>query len=316
MNAAGGRFDTVVFALGGVLIDWSPRHLYRRLFDDEAAMERFLAEVCTQQWNEQQDAGRSWSEAVATLSARYPQHAGLIQAYRARWEEMLGGPMAPSVAVLDELRGRSLRLYALTHWSHETIPVAWERYDFLHWFAGVMVSGEERLTKPDPAIFQRLIARFGLLPQRTIYIDDTPRHVEASRRLDMHGLLFRDALTLRAQLCEAGVLNVMGSGGRGQDDRIRRAAAAGAPAGNPAAPAQSRARLRRRRIRSATTCASWPRGGCASASTTGALPLLGARRAPRSAPAASACIGPKRRPTERMKTPRTDGRCGAFDQTR
>jgi 2-haloacid dehalogenase len=155
MNAAGGRFDTVVFDLGGVLIDWNPRHLYRRLFDDEAAMERFLAEVCTQQWNEQQDAGRSWGEAVATLSARYPQHAGLIQAYRARWEEMLGGPMAPSVAVLDELRGRSLRLYALTHWSHETIPVAWERYDFLHWFAGVMVSGEERLTKPDPAIFQR-----------------------------------------------------------------------------------------------------------------------------------------------------------------
>jgi len=215
VNAAGDRFDTVVFDLGGVLIDWNPRHLYRRLFDDEAAMERFLAEVCTPQWNERQDAGRSWDEAIATLSAQHPQHAGLIHAYRARWDEMLGGPMASSVAVLDELRGRNLRLYALTNWSHETFPVAWERYDFLHWFAGVMVSGQERLIKPDPAIFQRLIARFGLLPQRTIYIDDTPRHVDASRRLGMHGLLFRDAPTLRAQLCEAGVLDVAGSGEHG-----------------------------------------------------------------------------------------------------
>lgn len=215
MNAAGGRFDTVVFDLGGVLIDWNPRHLYRRLFGDEAAMERFLAEVCTMQWNEQQDAGRGWDEAIATLSAQHPQHAGLIAAYRARWDEMLGGPLAPSVAVLDELRGRNLRLYALTNWSHETFPIAWDRYDFLHWFAGVMVSGQERLLKPDPAIFRRLLSRFGLLPQRTIYIDDASRNVDAARRLGMHGLLFRDAATLRAELCAAGVLGAMEGDGHG-----------------------------------------------------------------------------------------------------
>lgn len=215
MNAAGGRFDTVVFDLGGVLIDWNPRHLYRRLFGDEAAMERFLAEICTMQWNEQQDAGRGWDEAIATLSAQHPQHAGLIAAYRTRWDEMLGGPLAPSVAVLDELRGRNLRLYALTNWSHETFPIAWERYDFLHWFAGVMVSGQERLLKPDPAIFRRLLSRFGLLPQRTIYIDDASRNVDAARRLGMHGLLFRDAATLRAELCAAGVLGAMEGDGHG-----------------------------------------------------------------------------------------------------
>lgn len=215
MNAAGGRFDTVVFDLGGVLIDWNPRHLYRRLFGDEAAMERFLAEVCTMHWNEQQDAGRGWDEAIATLSAQHPQHAGLIAAYRARWDEMLGGPLAPSVAVLDELRGRNLRLYALTNWSHETFPIAWERYDFLHWFAGVMVSGQERLLKPDPAIFRRLLSRFGLLPQRTIYIDDASRNVDAARRLGMHGLLFRDAATLRAELRAAGVLGAMEGDGHG-----------------------------------------------------------------------------------------------------
>lgn len=206
MNATGGRFDAVVFDLGGVLIDWNPRYLYRQLFDDEAAMERFLAEVCTQQWNEQQDAGRSWAEAIATLSADYPQHAALISAYRARWHEMLGGPIADSVAVLDELRGRGVPLYALTNWSQETFPMALRRFDFLHWFIGTVVSGEERLIKPDPAIFQRMLARFGLPPARTIYIDDTPRNVAAACRLGMHGLLFRDAMTLRAQLGEAGVL--------------------------------------------------------------------------------------------------------------
>ena len=215
MNAVGDRFDTVVFDLGGVLIDWNPRHLYRRLFDDEAAMEHFLAEICTTHWNERQDAGRNWDEAIATLSAQHPQHAGLIAAYRARWDEMLGGPLAPSVAVLDELRRRNQRLYALTNWSQETFPIAWERYEFLHWFAGVMVSGQEGLLKPDPAIFRRLISRFGLLPQRTVYIDDAPRNVDAACRLGMHGLLFRDAATLRAQLCEAGVLDATRGDGNG-----------------------------------------------------------------------------------------------------
>lgn len=213
MNVAGDRFDAVVFDLGGVLIDWNPRHLYRRLFDDEVAMERFLAEICTTHWNEQQDAGRSWSEAIATLSAQYPQHAGLIAAYRTRWDEMLGGPLASSVAVLDELRGRNVRLYALTNWSQETFPIARERYDFLHWFAGTMVSGQEGLLKPDPAIFQRLLSRFGLIAQRTIYIDDALRNVDAARQLGMHGLLFRDAVTLREQLGQAGVLDAMGDGG-------------------------------------------------------------------------------------------------------
>jgi 2-haloacid dehalogenase len=199
-------FDTVVFDLGGVLIDWDPRYLYRRLFDDEAAMERFLSEICTPLWNHQQDAGRSWHEAVAMLSAQHPQHAELIGAFHTRWPEMLGGPIAPSVAVLDELRGRGLRLYALTNWSRETFPVARERYDFLRWFDGIVVSGEEGLAKPDPVIFQRTIERFSLVPRQTIYIDDASRNVAAAFQAGMHGLQFRDAETLRAELCRLGVL--------------------------------------------------------------------------------------------------------------
>jgi 2-haloacid dehalogenase len=205
MNAP--RFDTVVFDLGGVLVDWNPRYLYRRLFDDEAAMERFLAEVCTSHWNEQQDAGRPWREAIAALSAEHPQHAGLIAAYRERWDEMLRGPIAASVAILDELRARGVPLYALTNWSHETFPLARRRFRFMETFLGIVVSGEERLIKPDPAIFQRLLSRYGLDPARTVYIDDAPRNVAAAARLGMHALHFRDPATLRDELCRAGLLD-------------------------------------------------------------------------------------------------------------
>lgn len=202
-----GLRDTVVFDLGGVLIDWNPRHLYRQLFDDEAAMERFLAEVCRPGWNEQQDAGRLWQEAIRELSEEFPEHAELIAAYRARWDEMLGGPLHDSVAVLAELRARGVRLYALTNWSQETFPVALERYAFLHWFEGIVVSGQEKMIKPDPAIFQVLLDRYGLDAEQVVYIDDAPRNVEAAARLGMHAVLFRDAAVLRAELVAAKLLD-------------------------------------------------------------------------------------------------------------
>jgi len=282
VNAAGDRFYTVVFDLGGVLIDWNPRHLCRRLFGDEAAMERFLAEVCTMRWNEQQDAGRSWDEAIATLSAQHSQHAGLIAAYRARWDEMLGGPLAPSVAVLDELRGRNLQLYALTNWSHETFPVAWERYDFLHRFVGVMVSGQERLLKPDPAIFRRLLSRFGLLPQCTIYIDDVPRNVDAARRLGMRPAVSRRGHAARRALRGRRA----GCGGRRwpwpwlrqpfparccRRSASTRSCSACAVAGGWWRR-NFRWSLRRRRIQFAAACANWPRRDCASVSTAAIAP--------------------------------------------
>lgn len=204
MNAS--RFDTVVFDLGGVLVDWNPRYLYRRLFDDEAAMERFLAEVCTSHWNEQQDAGRPWNEAIAGLCAQHPRHAALIAAYRERWDEMLRGPIDGSLAILDELRARGVPLYALTNWSHETFPLARQRYRFMDAFLGIVVSGEERLIKPDPEIYRRLLSRYRLDPVRTVYIDDAPRNVEAAARLGMHALHYRDPATLRGELRSAGLL--------------------------------------------------------------------------------------------------------------
>ncbi|MGC1550204.1 MAG: HAD family phosphatase [Rhodanobacter sp.] len=201
-----GTIDTVVFDLGGVLVDWNPRHLYRKLFNDSLAMERFLDEVCTNAWNEQQDAGRPWSEATASLIALHPTQAALIDAYWLRWEEMLSGAIQASVDILAELKARGVRLYALTNWSHETFPLARKRFAFLQWFEGIVVSGEERLIKPDPQIFQRTLQRFAIEPSRALYIDDSRRNVDAAIAQGMHGWWFRDADGLRTQLASHGLV--------------------------------------------------------------------------------------------------------------
>jgi 2-haloacid dehalogenase len=197
----------VVFDLGGVLIDWNPRHLYRQLFgDDVNGMERFLAEVCTSAWNERQDAGRSWDEAIAEATASHPEHAALIGAYRERWEEMLGGPLTDSVTILDELRGAGLRLYALTNWSQSTFPYALARYPFLHWFEDIVVSGREGVIKPHPAIFRLLLSRSGIEASRSVFIDDALKNVEAAGLLGFRTVHFRNAPQLRRDLARLGLI--------------------------------------------------------------------------------------------------------------
>lgn len=205
--------DTVVFDLGGVLIDWNPRHLYRRIFGaDVDAMERFLAEVCSPEWNAAQDAGRSWDEAVEEAIGRHPDQADRIRAYRDRWPETLGDALASTVAVLDGLHAAGYRLYALTNWSRETFPHALQRYPFLARFDGILVSGEEGMAKPDPAIYRRLLARYDVQAGRAVFIDDTVRNVEAAARLGLHALHFRDAQALREDLARLGVEPAPASG--------------------------------------------------------------------------------------------------------
>jgi 2-haloacid dehalogenase len=203
MSAA---IDTVIFDLGNVLIAWDPRRLYRQLIHDETQREWFLREVCNSAWNEQQDAGRPWAEATALLRAEFPQHAELIDAYHLRWEETLVGPIEESVALLAELKARGVRLLALTNWSQETFPVARERYPFLQWFEGIVVSGEERLIKPDARIYQCLLDRYAVDPARALYIDDSARNVAAAEALGMQGWWFRDAAGLRDRLAELALL--------------------------------------------------------------------------------------------------------------
>ena len=190
----------VVFDLGGVLIDWDPRYLYRKLLTDEAAVEEFLATVCTPAWNAEQDRGRPFAEGVAELVERHPAHAAAITAYHERWPEMLAGEIGGSVEVLAELRAAGMPLYALTNWSAETFVVARRRFEFLSWFDGVLVSGEERMIKPDPAFFRLLLDRFGLDPEATFYIDDNQANVAAARRLGLDAVRFTDPGRLRREL--------------------------------------------------------------------------------------------------------------------
>lgn len=197
----------VVFDLGGVLIDWDPRYLYRKLLDDEAAVEEFLATVCTPEWNAEQDRGRPFAEGVAELVERHPVHAAAITAYHERWPEMLGGAVGGTVEVLAELRAAGVPVYALTNWSAETFGIASERFEFLEWFDGVLVSGEERMIKPDPAIFRLLLDRFGLDPGATFYIDDSPANVAAADRLGFDAVRFTSPAQLRRDLEARGLLS-------------------------------------------------------------------------------------------------------------
>ena len=204
---AEGRRNTVIFDLGGVLIDWNPRHLYRKLFaGNEAAMEHFLATVCTQEWNRCQDAGRSFAEGARLLKAEHPDKAELIDAYAARFDEMMPGPITGSVAILAELRDRGTPLYGLTNFSAETYPPTFERFEFLRWFRGVLVSGEVGVIKPDPRIFELLIERFAIDPKRVVYIDDVAVNVDAARPFGIHAIHFTTPSTLRAELTKLGLL--------------------------------------------------------------------------------------------------------------
>ena len=205
MAEAGRRI--AVFDLGGVLIDWDPRHLYRKLFaGNEAAMEHFLATVCTHEWNRCQDAGRSFAEGARLLRAEHPDKAELIDAYGIRFDEMIVGTIAGSVEILAELRDRGTPLYGLTNWSAETYPAALQPFAFLRWFRGILVSGEVEVIKPDPRIFALMIERFAVEPQRAVYIDDVEANVAAARPFGIHAIHFTTPAKLREELVGLGLL--------------------------------------------------------------------------------------------------------------
>jgi 2-haloacid dehalogenase len=197
----------VVFDLGGVLIDWNPRHLYRKLFaGDEAGMEWFLANVCHNEWNLRQDAGRSFDVAVLEAEGRHPEHSAMIRAFRDRWPEMMAGAIAGTVDILETLHAAGTPLYALTNWSAETFPIGRRRFDFLdRCFRHVVVSGEIGLVKPDPAIFRHLEAACGVTPSETVFIDDSATNAAAAAKLGYRAIRFESAEQLRAELSHCGL---------------------------------------------------------------------------------------------------------------
>jgi 2-haloacid dehalogenase len=197
---------TVVFDLGGVLVHWDPRLVFAQLLPEDDDVEAFLDEVGFAEWNHEQDAGKPWAQAVEEHSARHPRRADVLAAYPARFAESVSGPMDDSIAVVDELRARGVRLLALTNWSAELFPLVRPRLAFLDDFEAVVVSGAERLAKPDPALFQILVDRHGVIPQEAVYVDDVQRNVDTAAAMGFRTHLFTDAPALREFLVSEGLL--------------------------------------------------------------------------------------------------------------
>ena len=186
------EFTTIIFDFGGVLIDWNPRYVYDQVFDSEEKIDWFFENICTSEWNEKQDAGRSLCEATEELVAEYPGHEKEIRAYYDRWEEMLGGPIHETVEILRGLiDSKKYKIYALTNWSAETFPVAVQRYDFLQWFDGIIMSGEEKTRKPFPEIYQLLLDRFNVDAGKAIFIDDSIRNIKGAEAIGITGIHFQ-----------------------------------------------------------------------------------------------------------------------------
>jgi 2-haloacid dehalogenase len=196
--------STVVFDLGGVLLDWNPDYVYQSIFPDVEKRIWFYKNICTSDWNEEQDGGRSLKEGTELLVKEFPEEETNIRIYYDRWEEMLGGPIAGTVEIFRYLKfNTDKKLYALTNWSAETFPVALKKYDFLHWFDGRMVSGEEKTRKPFLEIYQRLIERFGINPAESIYVDDNLRNLIPAKELGFTTIHFNSPQQFKEELGKA-----------------------------------------------------------------------------------------------------------------
>jgi 2-haloacid dehalogenase len=205
----GQRLTTVVFDLGGVLIDWDPRYLYRQLFTDPAEMEDFLARICTQDWHHAHDLGEDIPESCRRLARRYPGHRDMIMAWAERGEEMAAGQFDETVGVLREVKAAGLPCLALSNMEPSTFATRRTRFAFMDWFDGFVISGIEGVAKPDPRIFQILLRRYRLEPAATVFIDDSPANVEAASGLGMIAVRYTSARQLRGQLRSLG-LTVLG----------------------------------------------------------------------------------------------------------
>lgn len=201
------EIDTIIFDLGGVLIDWNPRYLYRKIFQTEEEVTWFLDNICTNEWNDQQDAGRTFQEATDELVAKFPDHEFAIRAWYDRWQETIPGPVHETVDILKHFRDNPThRLFALTNWSAETFPWALNTFDFLHWFEGIVVSGVEKTRKPFPEFYKILFDRYYIDPKKALFIDDNIRNIEGGKALGLTTIHFQSPAQLRAELQQAGLI--------------------------------------------------------------------------------------------------------------
>jgi len=201
------KTDTIIFDLGAVLIDWNPRYLYRKIFKTEDEITWFLENICTSEWNDEQDAGRSFQEATEELLKKHPDWEVPVRAWYDRWHETIQGPVAGTVDILRSIRdSKTYRLYALTNWSAETFPWALDNFEFLHWFEGIVVSGVEKMRKPFPEFYQVLFDRYNVDPQTSIFIDDNIKNIEAGKKLGLTTIHFKSPEQLSEELRLLGIL--------------------------------------------------------------------------------------------------------------
>jgi 2-haloacid dehalogenase len=194
-----------VFDVGNVLLRWDPRNLYRRIFEDEAEMEWFLSNVCTHDWNVEQDRGRDWNEAVSLLVKDHPRHEAPIRAFHERWEETVSGVFEENVALLLRLREAGVPNYCITNFSGPKFILARQRFSFLAGFDGIIVSGDEKLLKPDPLIYRLLLDRYGLEAEDCVFIDDSRANVEGACAVGMHALHYAEPMDLTVELRQYGI---------------------------------------------------------------------------------------------------------------
>lgn len=201
------KIKNIIFDLGGVLIDWNPNYVFKDVFKDDEKLAWFYREICTMDWNENQDAGYPLKKATEERIALFPQYEDWIRMYYGRWEEMLGESIQGTVDLLKQcVDSPALKVVALTNWSAETFPIALKKFDFLQWFEGIVVSGEEMTRKPFPDIYQTTLKRFDLKPEQSLFIDDNKRNIEAAKALGIHCIHFSSPQQLEKELKKLNVL--------------------------------------------------------------------------------------------------------------
>jgi 2-haloacid dehalogenase len=194
--------NTIIFDLGGVLIDWNPKYVFdEHYFESEEKRQYFFNKICTSDWNEEQDAGRSIVEATQILVEQFPDWEKPIRDYYGRWTDMLNGPIHDTVELFRQLKEKDkYKIYALTNWQASLFEIALVRFNFLHWFDGRVVSGEEKTRKPFPEFYQRLLDRYTVNPSYALFIDDNLRNVKAAEDLGIYSIHFQSPQQLEAQL--------------------------------------------------------------------------------------------------------------------
>ena len=199
--------QAIIFDFGNVLLEWNPRHVYRRFFpENEEAMEKFLQEVSFMEWNALQDKGRSFTEGVTELSRQFPHYSDLIQAYPDNWRDSIGGSFTGTVDILKRLKKAGYPLYGLSNWSAETFPIAREKYDFFNLLDDIILSGEVGMIKPEPGIYELTLQRIGRPAHECIFIDDSPANVEQAKKLGFNTILFKSAEQLEQELKRLNIL--------------------------------------------------------------------------------------------------------------